>query len=127
MALAISVFAGPANAADPSTNPLTQLPYAQNVPAVYPGCATPPAAGTGAVFYSDPVSGSDRNDGSRAHPFASLHQMILDGKFANDPFHPNSRAPVGAGATVYLLPGNHGDVRLQGWQGVSAHLDGLDF
>jgi hypothetical protein len=116
----------PGHASDLPLNPLTQRPYAQNVGAVYPGCEAPPAPGGGAIYYSDPVAGSNRNDGSRAHPFASLHQMVADGMFANDPFHPGSGV-IKAGATIYLLPGNHGDVRFQGWHGVSSKLDGLDF
>ncbi|HWC64213.1 MAG TPA: hypothetical protein VG501_11365, partial [Rhizomicrobium sp.] len=126
-ALAVTDASGVKSAdAAESLNPLTQLPYAQNVGSVYPGCETPPAPGSGAIYYSDPVSGSDKNDGSRAHPFASLHQMAVDGMFATDPFH-SGRGVITAGATVYLLPGNHGDVTLQGWHGVSNRLDGLDF
>ena len=36
------------------------------------GCAPPPVAGTGNVFYIDPVNGSAGGDGSQAHPWNSL-------------------------------------------------------
>jgi Right handed beta helix region len=85
---------------------------------VYPGCAAPPAIGSGNVHYVDPVHGSSSGDGTAAHPWHTLAEVVAAGLFYNAPLrgqaHINPSAPIQAGDTVYLMSGNHGSVLIQG-------------
>jgi hypothetical protein len=88
---------------------------------VYPGCATPPTTPSGKVHYVDPVHGSNSGDGTAAHPWHTLSEVVAAGLFYNTPVHGqvhiNTSAPIQAGDTVYLMSGNHGPVFIQGWYG----------
>jgi hypothetical protein len=89
--------------------------------AVYPGCASAPAAPTGTVHYVDPINGSMTGDGTLAHPWHTLTEVVAAGLFYNTPVHGlahiSPSAPIQAGDTVYLLSGNHGSVLLKGSYG----------
>jgi Right handed beta helix region len=88
---------------------------------VYPGCAVPPVNPAGAVHYVDPVNGSNSGDGTAAHPWHTLSEVVAAGLFYNAPLrgraHINPSAPIQAGDTVYLMSGNHGSVLIQGSYG----------
>jgi hypothetical protein len=73
--------------------------------AVYTGCAAPTAPQH--VYYSDPVNGSMANDGSQAHPWASLSAIVAAGKLP-----PATGATVVAGDQILLLSGNHSSISL---------------
>jgi hypothetical protein len=85
---------------------------------VYQGCAAPPATPSGNVHYVDPAHGSNSGDGTAAHPWHTLTEVVAAGLFYNTPVkglaHINPSAPIQAGDTVYLLSGNHGPVLFQG-------------
>ncbi len=73
-----------------------------------------------ADFYADPVHGDMSGDGSLAHPWGALEDVIAAGMFeANDwdalPYVegtsvlvPRTAGPVGPGDTLWLLDGDHG-------------------
>jgi hypothetical protein len=94
---------------------------------VYPGCALPRPAPTGAAHFVDPIHGSMHGDGSRAHPWRTLQEVVAAGLFATAPArvrltagvlsHGLGEGPIRPGDTVYLLSGDHGVVRLQGYFG----------
>jgi hypothetical protein len=98
--------------------------------AVYPGCASPPALPSGNVHYVDPVNGSNKGDGTAAHPWHTLTEVVAAGLFYNTPVHGqphiNTSAPIQAGDTVYLMSGNHGPVTIQGYNGVTPTLVGFN-
>jgi len=75
---------------------------------VYAGCPAPPATPKH-VYYADPAGGSMDNDGSQAHPWGSLSEIVAAGKLP-----PSPGATVGPGDTVYLLGGDHGSFRVDG-------------
>ena len=94
---------------------------------VYPGCAVPSSAPK-QIFYIDPVKGSAKGDGSRAHPWNSLQavvssingasprlstvpywQRLPNGKWG---FAVNPNAPVKPGDALYLMSGNYGDISI---------------
>jgi hypothetical protein len=105
---------------------------------VYAGCEAPPARPSGHSFFVDPLRGSPQGDGSRAHPWRTLAEVVADGEFATAPIlrgpgagpvnkaaaaleratgimlARNPNAPIKPGDTVYLLSGDHGAVTLQG-------------
>ena len=101
----------------------------QALPAVYPGCATPPAAYAHA-WYFDPVNGTTvaaGADGSQAHPFSSLNALagivpgyktplLTTAVYDHYPSQPRVRAggggPIAPGDQILLMDGNYGDVRL---------------
>ena len=101
------------------------------------GCAAPMAKSGHNTFYVDPVHGSMSGDGSKAHPWHTLAE-VLDVRsklVANAPatyiagmgiVKPGSSAPIKSGDTVYLMNGNHGSASLQGWFGSSAPIYGYD-
>jgi hypothetical protein len=84
---------------------------------VYAGCEAPAARPTGHTFFVDPVNGSSRGDGSRAHPWRTLAEIVRNGAFSTSPFRGGSTAPIKPGDTVFLLSGDHGAVKLQGASG----------
>ncbi len=79
------------------------------------------------VFYVDPANGSMTNDGSAAAPWSTLEEVIDAGKIesrqpvdypyeAGDALEPkNQGAPVGAGDTLYLRSGYHGDIHINSY------------
>jgi Right handed beta helix region len=105
---------------------------------VYTGCEAPPERPSGHSFFVDPAHGSPHGDGSRAHPWRTLAEVVGDGQFATAPIirgpqaspmdraaaalekatgatlPRNPNAPIKPGDTVYLLSGDHGVVNLQG-------------
>jgi hypothetical protein len=92
---------------------------------VYNGCAWPSASASGKSFYVDPVHGSMSGDGSAAHPWHTLAEVVKGGLFATTPTQKGSgytllkNPPIHAGDTVYLLSGDHGAVLIQGWFGAN--------
>ncbi len=104
----------------------TAVPATATGLAVYPGCARPPAGTSGGrFFYVDPRRGSRLGDGSRAHPWRTLQEVVEDRRFETAPplqglaslFGGSAPGLVRGGDTVYLLSGNHGVVKLQGYVG----------
>ena len=71
------------------------------------GCAVPAAPAH--AFYVDPIHGSMSGDGSQAHPWHTLAEVmaanLVNGK------NP-SLGKVHAGDIIYLMSGNHGNVNL---------------
>jgi parallel beta-helix repeat protein len=77
------------------------------------------------TFWIDPASGSLSNDGSSAHPWKTLQEVIDSNRiqtraFASNPYQvgdalkvKNPGAPVNAGDTILLKTGYHGDISIQ--------------
>jgi len=77
------------------------------------------------TFYVDPAIGNLSNDGSIAHPWKTLQEVVDSNKiqtqaFASNPYNPgdtlkpkNLGAPVTAGDTILLNTGYHGDIAIQ--------------
>jgi hypothetical protein len=84
------------------------------------------AAGA-ADFYVDPQTGDSANDGSEAHPWRTLQEVIDAGSIESQgweslPYEPgkalvpkNAGAPVKAGDTIWLRSGYHGEVTITGY------------
>ena len=79
------------------------------------------------TFYIDPANGAIGNDGSEAHPWSTL-QEVVDGDFIESySYNPlpysatstlvikNQDAPVKAGDTLVLKSGWHGNIYLRGY------------
>jgi Right handed beta helix region len=116
---------------------LLAMPAAAASAVVYPGCQEPAAKPGGRSFYVDPVHGSSQGEGSRAHPWRTLEQVVHDGLFLSTPrrggggpAEAGARVgkaaaalvlghgpPIRGGDTVYLMSGDHGAVTLQGYFG----------
>jgi hypothetical protein len=119
--------------ASATTLPLTKLAEPL-VAKTYSGCPVP--ATPTQAFYVDPVNGSNSGDGSQAHPWHTLAEVIGAGLISTMPSHydntthqqlnNNPNAPIKPGSIVYLMSGNHGKVLLQGWLGVGTALSGYD-
>jgi hypothetical protein len=74
----------------------------------------------GADFYADPVHGDAAGDGSRAHPWGSLEELIAAEAFETldwdgrpytegvSTLVPHTTGPIGPGDTLWLLAGHHG-------------------
>jgi hypothetical protein len=112
---------------------------------VYPGCPEPPASG-GRSFWVDPIHGSDAGDGSRIHPWRTLEEVVADGRFVTAPAivrrdavshwmaklgiaglaQSRSRGVIQPGDTVWLMSGDQGAVKLQGYYGKGDTLLGYD-
>lgn len=96
----------------------------------------PPAAGdssdqavTGNTFYIDPINGSANGDGSKENPWGNLQEVIDSGFIEsrnwsqypagelNESFlQPrNQGAQIKSGDTIYLMSGNYGDLKIQGY------------
>ena len=88
------------------------------------GCATPTTHPQHHVFYVDPLNGSMSNDGSAAHPWKTLAE-VLDGnqkliasqtysgnytKGDINLYATNVLGPIKPGDVIYLKSGDHGDV-----------------
>jgi len=77
------------------------------------------------TFYVDPASGNSSNDGSQAHPWKTLQEVVDGNKiqsraYAHNPYVKgdtlkaiNQGAPVNAGDSLLLNTGYHGDVSIQ--------------
>ncbi|MDD5672706.1 MAG: right-handed parallel beta-helix repeat-containing protein [Chitinivibrionales bacterium] len=77
------------------------------------------------TFYIDPASGNLSNDGSQAHPWKTLQEVLDNNKvqsraYSTNPYAPgdtlkviNQGAPVNAGDTLLLNSGYHGDISIQ--------------
>ncbi|MBP1641682.1 MAG: hypothetical protein H6Q03_351 [Acidobacteria bacterium] len=77
-------------------------------------------------FYVDPVLGSPAGDGSAANPWRTLQEVVEAGlietrDWESHPYVPglgfvivNPGAPVGAGDTIWLRTGYHGELFLRG-------------
>jgi|GEM_PF-549708 parallel beta-helix repeat protein len=77
------------------------------------------------TFYIDPASGNLSNNGSQAHPWKTLQEVIDSNKiqtraYATNPYLlgdtlkvMNQGAPVNAGDTLLLNSGYHGDISIQ--------------
>ncbi len=89
-------------------------------------CGEPGPPPSSRTFYLDPVNGNMSNDGSEAHPWRTLQELV-DGNmistraYANLPYNgnnalveKNANAPVKAGDTLVLLSGFHGRFYLRG-------------
>ncbi len=73
-----------------------------------------------ADFYADPVHGDMSGDGSRAHPWGALEDVLAAGMFeamdwdalpwveGTSVLVPRTAGPVGPGDTLWLLDGDHG-------------------
>jgi hypothetical protein len=98
---------------------------------VYSGCAAATPNPSGNVWYVDPVKGSMSGNGSAAHPWHTLAEVFQAGLFATTPTIKGSgytvmaNPPIQPGDTVYLLSGDHGSVKIQGWYGVGNTLVGF--
>jgi hypothetical protein len=67
-------------------------------------------------------------DGSQARPWHTLAEVVSTGLISTMPSHfdntthtqvnNNPNAPIRPGATIYLMSGNHGNVKIQGWYGI---------
>jgi hypothetical protein len=101
---------------------LSPKAFAQALPT---GCPTPPAP-TGKAWYVDPINGSTSGDGSRAHPWHTLAEVISAGLISSQqytlPYNASSpglkpknpSGPIHGGDVIYLLNGNHGYIYLSG-------------
>jgi len=81
---------------------------------------------SGAEFHVDPVHGSPAGDGSAAAPWRTLQEVVEAGlietrDWESHPYQPglelvtvNAGAPVGAGDTIRLYDGYHGELLLRG-------------
>ncbi len=78
---------------------------------------------SGNTFYIDPVNGADDGDGSEAHPWRTLQQVVADGLIEHyrpsENYNPdsaleivNAGAPVKGGDRLLLRSGYHGHVAL---------------
>lgn len=79
---------------------------------------------SGNVFYIDPINGSSGGDGSIDDPWKSLQEIISSGFIETYDWNikPHSKAthlevknegaPIKGGATIYLMSGNYGDVKI---------------
>jgi Right handed beta helix region len=106
--------------------------------AVSPGCEEPAPKPGARNFYVDPAHGSAQGDGSQAHPWRTLQEVVQNGLFASTKraggfsldspaavvgqtagalVAANRGAPIRGGDTVYLMSGDHGVVTLQGANG----------
>ncbi len=73
-----------------------------------------------ADFYADPVHGDATGDGSLAHPWGALEELIAAGAFETldwdgrpytegvSTLVPHTSGPIGPGDTLWLLEGHHG-------------------
>jgi parallel beta-helix repeat protein len=129
-ALSSSTSSNPVTVTPPTPTP-TPTPPPSSVPPitqVAAGCPMP-SGNVGTAFYIDPVAGSDTGDGSKAHPWKTLQDVIAAGLFANMPTHydnaskttikNNPNAPIKSGDTLYLMSGDQGSVVLQGSYGTT--------
>ena len=87
---------------------------------VYPGCttllsATQPGIPTNvkSMHYIDPIHGSMSGDGSYAHPWHTLAEVISANLVTTAP-HPAPNASIKPGDSVFLMNGDHGKVLIQG-------------
>ncbi|SDG78306.1 right-handed parallel beta-helix repeat-containing protein [Winogradskyella thalassocola] len=64
-------------------------------------------------FYCDPVNGNSNNDGSKANPWGSLESVFEKG------------IEFKAGDAIFLLSGNHGDVKIIGQNEKYITISGL--
>ncbi|MBK8802423.1 MAG: hypothetical protein IPN71_10295 [Fibrobacteres bacterium] len=101
--------------ADPVSQPPAPLPDTATVAFVEPPV-------TGRTFWIDPLGGSPAGDGSQAHPWRTLQEVLDSGLVAHyaptsssDPHSPwalkDSGAPVQGGDRLYLKSGYHGFIR----------------
>jgi hypothetical protein len=93
----------------------------------------------------DPVHGSDAGDGSRTHPWHTLQEVVADGRFVTSPAIARRDAVshwlarfgmsgldqarsgvIRPGDTVWLMSGDHGAVKLQGFYGKGDTLVGYN-
>jgi hypothetical protein len=94
---------------------------------VYPGCASPAPVAGGSSHYVDPMHGSMSGDGSREHPWRTLQEVVADGLISTTPprarkgftglFQGKPAGVIRPGDTVWLLSGDQGEVKLQGYFG----------
>ena len=80
------------------------------------------AQAAGNTFYVDPVAGSKEGDGSASDPWRTLEEVLANNlietrRLARKPYVPgiplvpkNAGAPVGAGDTIVLMTGYHGQI-----------------
>src|SRR5271170_5663986 len=108
----------------------TQPANAGLPPPVYTRGCPPPPAPTGNSWYVDPVNGSMSGDGSAAHPWHTLAEMVnanlissyrYSGKGgynygAGTLYQLNPSGQIKAGDIIYLMSGNHGVVNLHGFE-----------
>lgn len=82
----------------------------------------------GAVYYLDPVNGSITNDGSLENPWSSLEEVIDANMISSNSYNPlpydamnselsikNPNGVIGAGDTLLLMEGLHGEIFLRGY------------
>jgi hypothetical protein len=67
-----------------------------------------PGVSNGRAFYVDPQSGSPDGDGSKAHPWRTLAEVLSPRAGAK------GKPAFGGGDTIYLLSGDHGAVSVTG-------------
>jgi len=89
-------------------------------------CALAPRSARADEFYVDPATGSMSNDGSSAHPWSTLEEVIAQGlvetrNWAQLPYAEggvlvprNPGAPIKAGDTIWLRSGYHGAPMIDG-------------
>jgi hypothetical protein len=97
------------------------------------GCEAPKISSTRRKFYVDPVNGAASGDGSEAHPWNSLQDVLTKGFVSskpNDPASPVSKTanPPRAfpGDAILLKSGDYGNIKIQGYYGSGTTLVAFD-
>ena len=100
-----------------------QSPTGLEVPA---GCESPKISATRRTFYVDPMNGSASGDGSEAHPWNSLKDLLANGLISDHPRDADlpgnaakvpQGAPIRPGDVILLENGNYGNIKIQGYYG----------
>jgi hypothetical protein len=117
---------GGGSGGDSATAPADDTPNG-NGSAEIIACGDPEDSDAGGqLFYIDPLNGNPDNDGSAAHPWRTLQEVIEAGRietrvYANLPYDGtnafatiNPGAPVQAGDTLVLRSGFHGSLWIRG-------------
>ncbi len=74
----------------------------------------------GHVYYSDPIKGSMKGDGSKLRPWGPLSDIVA-AKLING--QDKTSGVVHAGDIIYLLSGNHGSISLDQYSGYFVNTD----